>query len=89
MATTSVVAVDASCPLCGSPILSFGRGGRVLAEDLYWALTQKILRLVRESNEVPEELEGLERQLADTYFQRVWGPLRPAVAPKLPAEGRS
>jgi uncharacterized metal-binding protein len=28
-------------------------------------------------------------QLADTYFQRVWGPLRPAVAPKLPAEGRS
>ena len=27
-------------------------------------------------------------QLADTYFQRVWGPLRPAAAPKLPAEGR-
>ena len=26
--------------------------------------------------------------LADTYFQRVWGPLRPAEAPKLPAEGR-
>ncbi len=41
---------------------------RVLAEDLYFALTQKILRLVRESGEVPEELEGLERQLSDTYF---------------------
>jgi len=27
-------------------------------------------------------------QLADTYFQRVWGPHRPAAAPKLPAEGR-
>jgi uncharacterized metal-binding protein len=27
-------------------------------------------------------------QLADTYFQRVWGPLRPTEAPKLPAEGR-
>jgi len=27
-------------------------------------------------------------QLADTYFQRVWGPLRPAEPPKLPAEGR-
>ncbi len=27
-------------------------------------------------------------QLADTYFQRIWGPLRPAAAPKLPAEGR-
>jgi uncharacterized metal-binding protein len=26
--------------------------------------------------------------LADTYFQRVWGPLRPAEAPKLPVEGR-
>ena len=35
MATTSVVAVEARCPLCGSPILSFGRGGRVLAEDLH------------------------------------------------------
>jgi arginine decarboxylase len=40
----------------------------VLGEDLYWALTLKILRLVRELPEVPEELEGLERQLADTYF---------------------
>lgn len=27
-------------------------------------------------------------QFADTYFQRVWGPLRPAAAPKVPAEGR-
>jgi uncharacterized metal-binding protein len=27
-------------------------------------------------------------QLADTYFSRVWGPLRPAAPPKLPAEGR-
>jgi uncharacterized metal-binding protein len=27
-------------------------------------------------------------QLADTYFQRVWGPLRPAAPPTLPAEGR-
>ena len=35
MATTSVVAMDARCPLCGSPILSFGLGGRVVAEDLH------------------------------------------------------
>ncbi len=41
---------------------------RVLAEDIYWALTQKILRMLRELDEVPEELEGIERQLADTYF---------------------
>lgn len=30
-----VVAVDARCPLCGSSILSIGRGGRVTAEDLH------------------------------------------------------
>jgi len=27
-------------------------------------------------------------QLADTYFARVWGPLKPATPPTLPAEGR-
>jgi uncharacterized metal-binding protein len=27
-------------------------------------------------------------QLADTYFQRIWGPERPATPPALPAEGR-
>lgn len=27
-------------------------------------------------------------QLADSYFQRVWGPDRPGVPPRLPAEGR-
>ena len=41
---------------------------RVLGEDLYWAVTHKILRYVRDLDEVPEELQGLERQLSDTYF---------------------
>jgi len=41
---------------------------RVLSEDIYWALCQRILRLTRELDEVPEELEGLEKALADTYF---------------------
>jgi len=41
---------------------------RVLAEDLFWSLSAKILKLVRELPEVPEELEGLERALSDTYF---------------------
>ncbi|MBP7587387.1 MAG: biosynthetic arginine decarboxylase [Thermoanaerobaculia bacterium] len=41
---------------------------RVLAEDIFWALAIKILRMVRELPEVPEELAGLERALADTYF---------------------
>ena len=41
---------------------------RVLAEDLFWAICQKILKITRTLPELPEELEGLERALADTYF---------------------
>ncbi len=41
---------------------------RVLAEDFFWATCLKILRFLREADEVPEELEGLERNLSDTYF---------------------
>ena len=41
---------------------------RVVAEDVFWAICQKILKLVREMREVPEEFEGLERTLSDTYF---------------------
>jgi hypothetical protein len=31
---TTIAAVQALCPLCGSPVLSVGRNGRVFAEDL-------------------------------------------------------
>ncbi len=41
---------------------------RVIAEDIFWAICQKILKIVREMREVPEEFEGLERALSDTYF---------------------
>ncbi|HJZ87299.1 MAG TPA: biosynthetic arginine decarboxylase [Polyangia bacterium] len=42
---------------------------RVQCEDLFWAICQKILKIVREMDKgVPEELEGLEHQLSDTYF---------------------
>jgi arginine decarboxylase len=41
---------------------------RVVAEDIFWAICQKIRKIVREMREVPEELEGLERALSDTYF---------------------
>jgi arginine decarboxylase len=41
---------------------------RVLAEDYFWGICQKLLRLTREMEDIPEELEGLERLLADTYF---------------------
>ncbi len=41
---------------------------RVVAENIFWALCQKIMRLARELDEIPEELESLERSLSDTYF---------------------
>ena len=36
---------------------------RVMAEDYFWGICQKILRVTREMDEVPEEFEGLERML--------------------------
>jgi arginine decarboxylase len=41
---------------------------RVIAEDIFWAICQRVLRMTREAQHVPEELEGLERALSDTYF---------------------
>jgi arginine decarboxylase len=41
---------------------------RVVAEDIFWAICQKLLKIIRELREVPEELDGLERALSDTYF---------------------
>jgi arginine decarboxylase len=41
---------------------------RVLAENIYWAVCAKIMRIAREAGDIPEELEALEKQLSDTYF---------------------
>jgi arginine decarboxylase len=41
---------------------------RVLCENLFWATCEKVLMLVRNREHVPEELEGLEKALSDTYF---------------------
>ncbi len=41
---------------------------RALAERLFWAFSNKLLNLVRELDYVPEELQGLEALLADTYI---------------------
>jgi arginine decarboxylase len=41
---------------------------RCLAENLFWAICHKIQRLLEQVEFVPEELEGLDRLLADTYF---------------------
>ncbi len=42
--------------------------GRALVERLFWAVCSKILRMVRELESTPEELQGLEALLSDTYF---------------------
>ncbi len=41
---------------------------RVLCENLFWAVCEKVLMSVRNQAHVPEELEGLEKALSDTYF---------------------
>jgi arginine decarboxylase len=41
---------------------------RCHAENLYWAICEKLQRLVRDMDEVPEDLQGLDEALSDTYF---------------------
>jgi arginine decarboxylase len=41
---------------------------RVLCDQLYWAVSTKILGFLHDVKEAPEDLEHLERNLSDTYF---------------------
>jgi arginine decarboxylase len=41
---------------------------RSLAENLYWAICLKVKRLTQGMEEVPEDLQGLDESLSDTYF---------------------
>jgi len=41
---------------------------RCIAENLYWAICRKVQKMARELDFFPEELEGLEAMLSDTYF---------------------
>ncbi len=41
---------------------------RVLAENLFWSICHKILRIAKEAGDLAEELETLEHMLSDTYF---------------------
>ena len=41
---------------------------RARLEQLFWATCEKILKIVRELPYVPDDLEGLEKQLTDTYY---------------------
>ena len=41
---------------------------RCLAEGLFFAICRKLRKLTDDMDEVPEELQGLDRMLSDTYF---------------------
>lgn len=41
---------------------------RSMAENLFWAICTKLQKLLPTMNEVPEDLQNLDEQLADTYF---------------------
>ncbi|MCK6457747.1 MAG: biosynthetic arginine decarboxylase [Phycisphaerae bacterium] len=43
---------------------------RSVCETIFWAICQKILRILRDKDQdyIPDELEGLEAIMADTYF---------------------
>ncbi|HVJ66991.1 MAG TPA: arginine decarboxylase, partial [Caulifigura sp.] len=41
---------------------------RVVAENLFFAICHKIRRLIKEADDVPDDLSGLDRMLADTFF---------------------
>lgn len=41
---------------------------RSLVENLYWAICHKIQKLAQQMEFVPEELQGLDSLLSDTYF---------------------
>lgn len=41
---------------------------RARGERIFWQICQKILHVSRQQSYVPDDLEGLEKALADTYF---------------------
>ncbi|MEO8361334.1 MAG: biosynthetic arginine decarboxylase, partial [Vicinamibacteria bacterium] len=41
---------------------------RARVEKLFWAACERILKIVRDLDYVPDDLEGLEKQLTDTYY---------------------
>ncbi len=62
----AVQAVDEALDMFNLGSLSIEH--RALVERLFWAVCGKTLRLVRDMDDVPEDLQGLEALLSDTYF---------------------
>ena len=42
--------------------------GRARVEQIFWGCCEAILKIIRELDYVPDDLEGLEKGLADTYY---------------------
>ena len=59
-------ALDSALNLFSLGYLSLDQ--RCLAENLYWAICRKVLKLAKDLDYMPEELEPLEASLSDTYF---------------------
>jgi arginine decarboxylase len=59
-------AMDVAMTLFSTGYLSLEQ--RATAENLFWAICKKIKRLTEQLEFVPEELEGLDTLLSDTYF---------------------
>ena len=59
-------AMDVAMTLFSTGYLSLDQ--RALSENLFWAICKKIKRLTEQLDFVPEELEGLDTLLSDTYF---------------------
>src|SRR5881392_1005604 len=59
-------AMDVAMTLFSTGYLALDQ--RATAENLFWAICKKIKRLAEQLDYVPEELEGLDTLLSDTYF---------------------
>jgi arginine decarboxylase len=59
-------ALDMALNLFNGGYLSLDQ--RCQAETLYWAICAKLQKLIRQLDEVPEDLQNLDEMLADTYF---------------------
>jgi arginine decarboxylase len=59
-------AMDVAMTLFGTGYLSLEQ--RALAETMFWAICRKIRRFAEQLDYMPEELEGLDLMLSDTYF---------------------
>jgi arginine decarboxylase len=59
-------AMDVTMTLFGTGYLSLEQ--RSVAETMFWAICRKIRRLAETLDYMPEELEGLDLMLSDTYF---------------------